>query len=93
MDLFGVLLGLLESNPEILAWGIGLLTSVMLICRGLAELLLLFADKTTTTIDNKILAFAQKAAEICAKILGWFGVGYPKSLKELKSKKNKKSEE
>ncbi len=89
MDLWGFLISLLEKHPEVLVWAVGLLTSVMLICRGLAELLLLFAHSTKTEIDNKILAFVQKTAEVCAKILGWFGLGYPKKLMIKNLGKNK----
>lgn len=55
--------------------------ALQLICRGLAELLGLFAEKTGTNIDNQMMMFFSTAALILGRVIGWFGVGnLPKSL-------------
>jgi len=64
-----------------LTWFSTIMFGVMVLARALAEVLSLFANKTKTEIDNKAMAFFSKTSEFAAKIVGWFGVGYPKSLK------------
>ncbi len=52
----------------------GVMFGVMAICRALSEV---FADKTKTTVDNKIGQTLGQIADWCARICGWFGLGYP----------------
>ena len=78
---FDILIDLLKNYPQILPIAFGSMLSLMLIFRGLAELFGLFATKTATDYDDKLLLFFSSAAKIIGSILGWVGVGYPKSLR------------
>ena len=62
-------------------WFVTIMIAIQATARGLAELLSLFADKTATDIDNKAMMALSNVAKICGKIVGWFGIGYPKGLK------------
>jgi uncharacterized protein YhhL (DUF1145 family) len=78
---FDLLMDLLKNYPQILPSIIGVMLAVMLVSRGLAELLGLFAEKTSTNYDDKMLMIFSKTAKFIGSILGWVGVGYPKSIK------------
>jgi hypothetical protein len=64
-----------------LTWFSTIMFGVMVLARAIAEVLSLFAEKTKTDVDNKAMAFFSKTADACARVVAWFGVGYPKSLK------------
>jgi len=76
-------LGLAIKSQAILylTWFSTIVFGFMVLARALAEVLSLFADKTKTEIDNKAMAFFSKSADVCSRVVAWFGVGYPKSLK------------
>lgn len=78
---FDILIDLLQNYPQILPIAFGSMLALMLIFRGLAELFGLFALKTATDYDDKLLLFFSNAAKIIGSVLGWVGVGYPKSLR------------
>jgi len=78
---FDLLMDLLKNYPQILPSIIGVMLALMLVSRGLAELLGLFASKTATNYDDKLLLILSKTAKFLGSILGWVGVGYPKSIK------------
>jgi hypothetical protein len=63
------------------AWFVTIMVAVQGVARGIAELLGLFADKTKTNFDNKAMLWLSNVALWCGKIIGWFGVGFPKSIK------------
>lgn len=54
---------------------------IMVSARAISEVLALFADKTKTDIDNKAILVLNKLFTLSSKIVGWFGVGYPKKLR------------
>jgi hypothetical protein len=63
-------------------WFLTMMLLVQTIFRALAELLGLFADKTSTDIDNKLMLAFSAVAKIAGTVIGWFGVGnLPKSLR------------
>lgn len=62
-------------------WFVTLMIAIQGIARGLSELLSIFADKTETNFDNRLMTFFAGVARFCGKVIGWFGLGYPKGLK------------
>ena len=78
---FSALIRLLEGYPVILACITGGMLGLMLIMRGLSEILLLFVEKTKTEVDDDFLIGMKKIMVFLSTILAWFGVGYPDKLK------------
>ena len=70
-----MLVALLARYPEIMAWACGLLSATLLLCRGMAELLSLFAHKTKTKTDDFMLLFVSDAAVWLSRFLGWISPG------------------
>ncbi len=62
-------------------WFVTIMVAIQGAARGIAELLGLFAMSTKTDVDNRIMNFMIDTAKWAGKVIGWFGVGFPKSLK------------
>ena len=64
------------------AWLVTLMVVVQSVLKAVSELLGLFADKTKTEVDNKLIVVFSKIVKVLGKVIGWFAVGsLPKSLK------------
>jgi hypothetical protein len=71
-----------SQSIAFIAWIVSLSLIMQSLARGIAELLGLFANKTKTNIDNKLMMFFSDVARFLGTIIAWFGVGsLPKSLR------------
>jgi hypothetical protein len=71
-----------SQSLAFVAWIVSLSLIIQAIARALAEFLGLFANKTKTNIDNKLMMFFSDVARILGTIIAWFGLGsLPKSLR------------
>ena len=68
--------------PQIITLSIAL----MVVCRGISELLWVIARMTPNTDDDKIAAGFASLTETLAKMFGNLGVGLPKAQVESRTK-------
>lgn len=69
----------IKQFPELNGWFAAAMFFIMAFLRGLSELLNFIAKKTESTVDDEIAKQLAKIVKWVSAIIGWFGLGKPKS--------------
>lgn len=72
----------LKTMPDINSWFLMIMGFLMASLRAIAELLGFIALKTESKKDDRIALEINRLSLWAAKIVGWFGVGTPKTTKD-----------
>ena len=78
----------INNYPTLAAWLFAILTGINTVFRGLSEMLGFIAKKTMTKTDDKIYVYVHSISLMTGTILGWFGVGKPKMIEQVKKAKD-----